>query len=149
MKIKLLKELKGTVFQKLFPVEMNNFSVEMLLPALFFLIESRGKQRQQNTDPEIIDKYLSDFQNHKRLEGFSDEDGKRLLEKWVKTSLMVIGKKGRQRVENQILHLQPLTYLTFKAGFPSTLSRLRNVHYFIYRLMIDALKEDGDHRQQF
>jgi len=142
MKIKLPKELKGTVFQKLFPVEMNNFSVEMLLPALFFLIESRGKQRQQNTDPEIIDKYLSDFQNHKRLEGFSDEDGKRLLEKWVKTSLMVIGKKGRQRVENQILHLQPLTYLTFKAGFPSTLSRLRNVHYFIYRLMIDVLKDN-------
>lgn len=144
MKIKLPKELKGTVFQKLFPVEMNDFSVEMLLPALFFLIEAKGKQRRKKADSEIIDEYLSKFQDHERLQGFSDNDAKRLLEKWVKTSLMVIGKKGRQRVENQILYLQPLTYLTFKAGFPSALSRLRNVHYFIYRLMIDALKDKGE-----
>jgi len=146
MKIKLPQELIGTVFQKLFPVEMNTFSVEMLLPSLFFLIESKGRQRRKKADSEIIDEYLSDFQDHKRLQGFSDINGKRLLEKWVKTSLMVIGKKGKKRVENQILYLQPLTYLTFKAGFPSTLSRLRNVHYFIYRLMIDALKEQGEQK---
>lgn len=146
MKIKLPKELKGTVFQKLFPVEMNDFSIEMLLPALFFLIESTGKKRRKKMDSEIINEYLSNFQNHERLQGFSDDDGKRLLEKWVKTSLMVIGKKGRQRVENQILYLQPLTYLTFKAGFPSNLGRLRSVHYFIYRLMIDALKEYSEQK---
>ena len=144
MKIKLPKELKGTVFTKLFSIEMNDFSIEMLLPAFFFLIESRGRGRRNKTEAEKIDEYISRFKEHNRIQGFSDADGSRVLEKWVKTSLMVVGKKGRQKRENQILYLQPLTYLTFKTGFPSASSRLRNVHYFLYQLMIDALKDRGE-----
>lgn len=144
MKIRLPKELKGTVFTKLFSIEMNDFSIEMLLPAFFFLIESRGRGRRNKTEAEKIDEYISKFKEHNRIQGFSDADGSRVLEKWAKTSLMVIGKKGRQKRENQILYLQPLTYLTFKTGFPSASSRLRNVHYFLYQLMIDALKERGE-----
>ena len=41
------KGLKGTFFSKLFSIEMNDFSVEMLLPSLFFLVESKGKKRKE------------------------------------------------------------------------------------------------------
>ncbi|MEK8017644.1 MAG: hypothetical protein VSS75_012300 [Candidatus Parabeggiatoa sp.] len=98
------------------------------------------------SNAENIDDYILALQTHPSLEGFTDEDGKRILEKWAKTSLMVISKNGRLKKEQgeQILHLQPLTYLTLKAGFPSNSSRLQNVHSFLYQLMIDTLKKEYD-----
>ena len=143
MKIKLPKQYRGMFFPKLFSIEMNNFAVEMLLPSLFFLTESRGKQRREKSDSENISEYISKLCRHSRIEGFSDPVGERVLEKWARTSLLVTGKKGRERVGTQILFLQPLTYLTFKAGFPTESSRLRNVNYFLYRYMIDALVEQS------
>lgn len=133
------KGLKGTLFTKLFSVEMNNFSVEMLLPSLFFLIESKGRKRKRKTDPTTIEKYLSDLRANQKIVGFDDTDGKRIFEKWARTSLIEVGKKGLKRTIDQILYLQPLTYMTLKPGFPSESSRLRNVHYFIYTLLLDAL----------
>src|SRR5690242_10394805 len=122
MRIRLPKQYKGTIFPKLFSIEMNDFAVEMLLPGLFFLFESKGYQRKERTDAEMIDEYIGKFKDDKRIEGFSDSDGSRILEKWVKTSLMVLGRKSRAKVGTQILYLQPLTYLTFKAGFPTQTS---------------------------
>lgn len=151
MKIKLPnspKGLKGTFFPKLFSIEMNDFSVEMLLPALFFLVESKGRRRSKKTDPTTIEEYLRKFINNDGIVGFDDPDGKRIFEKWVKTSLMEIGKKGLKKTIDQILYLQPLTYMTLKPGFPSESSRLRNVHYFIYTLLLNSLiKKFGDSRQ--
>ena len=151
MRIKIpntLKDLKGTYFSKLFSIEMNDFSVEMLLPSLFFLVESKGRQRKRRTDPTTIDEYLTKLKNSNSILGFDDTDGKRIFEKWAKTSLMEIGKKGLKKTIDQILYLQPLTYMTLKPGFPSESSRLRNVHYFIYTLLLDALiKKYGDSRK--
>ena len=150
MKIELPDAYKGMKFDKLFSIYFGYFSVEMLLPAFFFLVESKGRHRLKMPNAEKIDEYISALQHHPRLEGFTDEDGKRILEKWAKTSLIVIGKKGRLKPEQseQILHLQPLSYLTFKAGFPSKLSRLENVHSFLYQLMINTLKKECDDELQ-
>lgn len=133
------KGLKGTVFTKLFSVEMNDFSVEMLLPSLFFLVESKGRKRKRKTNPTTIEEYLNALRANEKILGFDDLDGKRIFEKWTKTSLIEIGKKGLKKTIDQILYLQPLTYMTLKPGFPSESSRLRNVHYFIYTLLLDAL----------
>ncbi len=133
------KGLKGTFFSKLFSIEMNNFSIEMMLPSLFFLVESKGHQRRGRTDSTTIEDYISSLRNSEAIVGFDDGDGKRILDKWVKTSLMEVGKKGKGKTIDQIVYLQPLTYMTLKAGFPSETSRLRNVHYFIYKLLLDAL----------
>ena len=76
------------------------------------------------------------LKNSDKIVGFDDPDGKRIFEKWAKTSLMEIGKKGLKKTIDQILYLQPLTYMTLKPGFPSETSRLRNVHYFIYTLVV-------------
>ncbi|MBF0233166.1 MAG: hypothetical protein HQK65_09030 [Desulfamplus sp.] len=145
MKVKIPKQYKGAKFNKLFSIECNDFSIEMLLPAFFFLLESKGKQRLKSPESEKFDEYILKLKKHPNLEGFTDIDGQRLLDKWAKTSLMVIGKKGRAGNKNQILYLQPLTYLTFKGGFPSESSRLRNVNYFLYKLMISALEKNDEH----
>lgn len=135
------KGLKGTFFPKLLSIEMNNFSVEMLLPSLFFLVESKGRRRLgRKTDSTLIEDYLEQLRDLDALINFDDVDGRRILNKWAKTSLMEIGRKGRKKTLDQILYLQPLTYLTFKPSFPTQTSRLRNVHYFIYKLLIDALE---------
>jgi len=147
MKIHLPKTYIGMAFDKLFSILVMEYSLEMLFPALFFLLESRGKQplKPLDSDNKKIDEYLSNLQQHSRLEGFDDDDGKRVLNKWVKTSLMVLGKKGRTKQKgDQIIYVQPLTYLTFKTGSLPSRSRLRNVHYFLYTLMVNALKDQGE-----
>ena len=113
------KGLKGTFFSKLFSVEMNNFSVEMLLPSLFFLVESKGKKRKRKTDPTTIEEYLSELKNSDKIIGFDNPDGKRIFEKWAKTSLMEIGKKGLKKTIDQISTFkvnmkwsQPLMFIT-------------------------------------
>lgn len=149
MKIKIPKHrkaFKGTFSPKLFSIEMNDFSVEMLLPSLFFLVESNGRKRKRKTDPTTIEAYLEKLKSNEKIVGFNDPDGKRIFEKWSKTSLFEIGKKGLKRNINQILYLEPLTYMTMKAGFPSETSRLRNVHYFIYILMLEALKREHNNQ---
>lgn len=138
------KEYVGLKFDKLFSIDMNNFAIGTLLPAFFFLLESKGKQRLKLPDSTNIEGYIATLQNHERLEGFNGEDGQRVLSKWAKTSLMLINKKGRAKQLDQIFHLQPLTYLTFKAGFPAVITHLRSVHTFLYKLMVDALKEQGE-----
>ncbi len=145
MKINLPKTYIGMAFDKLFSIQIQECSLEMLFPALFFLLESKGKQPLKLLDSTKIDEYLSKLQLHSRLEGFDDTDGKRVLNKWVKTSLMVLGKKGQAKQKgDQIIYVQPLTYLTFKTGGLPSRNRLRNVHYFLYTLMVNALKDSGE-----
>lgn len=144
-----LKGLKGTVFSKLFSIEMNDFSVEMLLPALFFLIESKGKMRKNRTDSTTISEYIKKANNKNKIIGFDTIEGERVFEKWVKTSLLEIGKKGRKKTIDQILYFQPLTYMTLKPGFPSASSRLRNVPNFIYSLLLEPLINRCDKKEAY
>ena len=145
MKIDLPKKYKGMKFNKLFSIELNGFSIEMLLPALFFIVESKGYHRKKPPIADKIDEYLLGLQKHSRLKGFTDENGKGILEKWAKTSLMVLGKIGRLKQGEQILNLQPLSYLSFQASLPVASAHLRSVHYFLYNLMQQALKENDKH----
>jgi len=143
MKIHLPKPYIGMAFDKLFSIQIAECSLEMLFPALFFLLESKGQQPRKLLDSTKIDEYLSKLQQHSHLEGFDDHDGKRVLNKWVKTSLMVLGKKGKNKQKgDQIIYVQPLTYLTFKTGGIPSRGRLRQVHYFLYSLMIKAAPKD-------
>jgi hypothetical protein len=96
MKIRLPRDIVGVKFPRVCTIEMNDFDIDLLLPALFFTIlsQGRGKARQTN-DPKTISKFLDSLANHSDLAGFIDAEGRKVLERLVRTSLITTGGVGR------------------------------------------------------
>ena len=128
MKLKLPKDIKGFSFPRLFSFEMNEFEVEALLPALFYLIRSGGRGRGKLTDPTEIEERRDDLANHQHMVNFDDAEGRRVLDKWIRTSLIDTARRGRSgRGGEQIFYVKPLTFLSYKPGFPAEGRRVRAV----------------------
>ncbi len=142
MRVKLPRDLAGTKLDELFVVEMNNFDVEMLLPAVFWLVRSGGKDRGTRTDTKDIIGRTTALAGHPKLRGFLDESGIRLLDKWVRTSIIETSRVGRAHRAEQIAYIRPLSFLSYKPSFPAQTSRMRQVHHFLYGLLTSLLTRD-------
>lgn len=141
MKIKLPTQLKGIKFDLITPVDMNDFSVEMLLPALFHMVRTRGRRMGKPNDPTLFHEYVGRLLQSDSLQGFESGPARELLCRWLRTSVVRMGRRGRGRQAEQVLFLYPLSFLTYKAGWPQDAARLRGVHAFVY----GALKREvGD-----
>lgn len=142
MNIVLPKESRGYVYYRIFTVEMNNFDVERLLPSLFYLIVTKGRQRAKiPNDPTAFDTYIERLSTHAGVSGFNTASGRRLLDRWIRSSVIQVGKKGRAQKDEQIECIQPLTFLAYKSGLPSEITRQRKVHLFLYWLMCSVLTQ--------
>jgi hypothetical protein len=137
VRIKLPKELRGLSFPRITTIELNDFDVDLLLPSLFFriLAEGSGRAKKAN-DPTALTQYVHSLAHHADLEGFDNQVGERVLNKFVRTSLAVTGRTGAQRNRaEQILALAPYSVLSHKTGLPSESSRQRNVDTFLYQVL--------------
>ncbi len=140
MRLKLPNDMKGLTFDDVSSIEMNDFSVEMLLPALFLMVRTQGRRMGRTpNEPTHFEVYLSKLLQAGVLRGFDDRNRQHLLALWLRTSVVKMGRRSLRRNEEQIMHLYPLTMLTHKAGWPQENSRLRGVHLFLY----EALKEEA------
>ena len=146
MRIKLPKDrtLRGILFARVLPIELNDFDIDLFLPALFFKILAEGRRRAKKNDPTAIRAYISKLAHHPALEGFDDSEGQRVLDRLVYTALIVTGRVGRARQGEQILSTVPYTLLAHKPGFPTEGSRQRNVDTFIYQSLRTRLGGGGD-----
>jgi len=132
--------MRGYNFNKLFSVQMNDFEVDALLPAIFYLIRSRGKQPSRGREyvqahAMKIDERVRDFVNHDKVEGFDGAEGRRLGDKWIRTSMMRTSRMGTNRQKGeQIFYIRPLSFLSYKPAFPAQLVRICNVPQFLYQI---------------
>ena len=148
MKIKLPKDIVGVKFPRVCIIEMNNFDIDLFLPALFFTIlaEGRGKARQTN-NPKAIAKFVNSLAQHPTLEGFDDIEGRKVLERLARTALITTGGVGRSGIGEQITSIVPYTLLAYKPGFPVEGSRLRGADTFIYQVLRDLVGTDDTLRK--
>ena len=142
MRIPIPKNLRGYHCDRLFSVEFNDFDVEMLLPALFYFIRSKGKDRGKRIDSKAIEDYIDKLCAHQSVKGFGSVEGRRLLGRWVRTSLITTGRLGRAKIGEQILFLKPLTFLSYKPGFPAEVRRIRGVHRFLLEVLRQYFSEE-------
>lgn len=133
MKIKLPKELVGTVFPKVFAVELNDIDIDIFLPSLYFKILGEGKYRAKRlNDPQQITHYINNLAQHHRMQGTTTLEGRRVLERLVRTSLIKTGAVGRAKKGEQILAVAPYSILAAKPGFPTESRRQRGADIFLY-----------------
>ncbi len=149
MKVKLPKELSGVKFPLVLTIDMNNFDIDLFLPALFFTILAQGhvKARQTN-DPENIKSYIDALAQHPALQGFDMPAGRRVLERLVRTTLITTGGVGRASRGEQITSIVPYTLLAHKAGFPVETSRQRRADTFLYQALLDKMYRADDRLQE-
>lgn len=148
MTIKLPKDLRGVLFPRLLSIELNDFDIDVFLPSLFFTILASGKGRARRAnDPQAIARYIDALAQHPSVEGFDNSEGRRVLDRLVRTSLIVTGRVGQSKRSEQIQATVPYTILAHKPGFPTESSRQRNADSFIYQIMKDNLGSDGNLRE--
>jgi len=136
VKIKLPKNIVGVKFPRICTIEMNDFDIDLFLPSLFFTIlaQGRGKARQTN-DPRAIQQWIDALAQHPVLEGFQDAEGKKVLERFVRTALITTGGAGHSRAVEQITSVVPYTLLAHKPGFPAAGGRQRGTDTFLYQIL--------------
>ena len=139
MKIKLPKDIVGVRFPKISTIEMNGFDIDLFLPSLFFTIlaQGRGKARQINK-PTEIKKFIDALAHHSALEGFDDPEGRKVLERLVRTTLITTGGVSQSSVGEQITSIVPYSLLAHKPGFPVA-SRQRGTDTFIYQVLRERM----------
>ncbi len=144
MKIKIPKEMRGMAFSRVLNIEMNDFDIDLFLPLLFFTILAQGKGKaKQTNDPQDIARYIDHLADHPDLEGFGSPEGRRVLERLVRTCLIITGRAGEGGSKGeQILSLVPCTILTHKTGLPAN-RRHRQADIFIYQALRDYKQGDN------
>lgn len=148
MKVKLPKDIVGVKFPKVSTIEMNGFDIDLFLPSLFFTIlaQARGKVRQINK-PTEIKKFIDSLAHHPVLEGFDDLEGRKVLERLVRTTLITVGGVGRSSAGEQITSIVPYSLLAHKPGFPAEGSRQRSADTFIYQILRERMGADDRLRE--
>lgn len=141
--ITIPKDMRGVSFPKLLSIELNDFDIDRFLPSLFFKIlgGDLGRAPKKN-DPTTIRLYVNKLAEHPALEGFDDEDGRRVLERLVRTTLITTGKVGRGNRGEQIMSIVPYSLLAYKPGYPTESARQRNADTFLYHVLRNHLGTD-------
>ncbi len=142
MKVKIPDKLVGASYPVVTTIVLAEFNTDIFLPALFFKVMSGGKSRLKlPNDETAISTYVEKLANHPFLVGFQTPDGRRVLEKFVRTTLITTSTVGRvKRSGEQISTITPYSLLSYKPGFPASVGRLRGVDTFIYHALRDHLR---------
>ena len=144
MKVKIPKDLVGASYPTVMTIEFNDFNTDMFLAALFLKIMSDGRSRLKGKNKETdIGMYVEKLANHPLLTGFQTLDGRRILEKFVRTSLIKTGGVTRANLGEQISALTPFSLLCYKPGFPSEGRRQRGVDTFLYYVLREHLRAEA------
>jgi len=142
MKVKIPKDLLGATYPTVLTIVLAELNIDTFLPALFFKVMSGGKLRTKSKNDETaINMYIDKLAQHQSLEGFQTVDGRRVLEKFVRATLITTSSVGRaKRGGEQITAITPYSLLSYKPGFPAASARHRGVDTFIYHALRDHLR---------
>jgi hypothetical protein len=140
--IAIPQELRVFSFTELTLVDINDVDVDRLLPRLWELIVTQGREFKSSRDAENYVLYLDKLTADARLDGFADESGKRVLDGWLRSSVVQMGAKGRAKTGTQMAYIYPLTIASYRSGLPRV-RRNRNADQLIYHLLAEEIKLRG------
>ena len=141
--MRLPKEHTGIKFNELCFVEFNNFDVDQLIPAFFWMVRSNGKPRVDSSDRDPVS-LTGKLVAHNNMVGFESNAGQRVLSKWLRTSTFQPVRQGRSRTgREEVSYIKPLTFLIYKGPTPRGGS-LRQTHLFLHDLLLRHINQGRD-----
>ncbi len=139
MPFKLPKDLATTRFPDVFTVELNDMDIDMVLPALFLLVRAEGRAMGPAAKGITVESIVSGLAANARIEGAKNVDPV-FLDRWIRSSFVRMGRRGRARLSEQLLSVTPLHFVAYRAQLPTQRSRLRNAHTFVYHALVRTLR---------
>jgi hypothetical protein len=133
------KELRNFGFTELILVDLNDIDVDRMLPQLWELVVKQGRLSTAPPGAEEYERHLDSLVADPHLRGFDDEQGTRVLDGWLRSSIIQMGAKGRDKSGTQLLYIRPLTIASYRAGLPRV-RRNRNADILIYKLLLEEMR---------
>ena len=90
MTIIIPKQLRTVEFTELTMVELNDIDIDRLMPHLWELIVKNGRLGPPPKNADDYDYYLNLLAASPRLDGFDDEQGRKVLDGWLRSSVVRI-----------------------------------------------------------
>lgn len=128
-----LKYLKGARYEPAMRIDYQNFFLEDILPAFFYLTRTarrRGKGDWAGRTARDVAAELS--QKTDKFVGFNDDPGRRVLEEWLKASVLRLIEKG---AKDKVMGVRPLHFLTYRVDLPENWAHTRSVPEFLATIL--------------
>lgn len=133
---KTLKNLNSLITENVIPIELNDTDVDRMVTSIMELVVKQGRRSPSKTDVKDYDHYLDTLQANSGLRGFGDETGRRILDGWLRASVLHFERAGLRRSESKMGFLQPLSIASYRSGLPKQTSRHRRADQLAYRSML-------------
>ena len=140
---KTLKTLNSLITESVLPVELNDTDVDRMVTSIMELVVKQGRRSSSKTDLKAHDRYLDSLQVNESMHGFEGEDGRRILDGWLRASVLHFERAGLRRSESKMGFLQPLTIASYRSGLPKLTSRHRRADQLAYRSMLRHAESTG------
>ncbi len=124
------------------PVDFNDTDVDRMLTRILEMGVKLGRTASSKVNTSEYVKYLDRLNACPELVGFEGDEGRDVLDGWVRSSILKEERKGRTRQEVQMGYLRPLTIAGYKSGLPKT-NRNRRADQLAYQSMEAFLTDRG------
>ncbi|MGQ9687927.1 MAG: hypothetical protein ACUVXF_03935, partial [Desulfobaccales bacterium] len=120
-----LKYLKGARYEPAMRIDYQNFFLEDILPGFFYLTRTarrRGQGDWAGRTARDLAEELS--QKKEKFIGFEDDSTRRVMEEWLKASVLRLIEKGSK---DKVMGVRPLHFMTYRVDLPKNWANTRSV----------------------
>lgn len=135
MRIELPKPMRTFAFTDLTMVELNDTDVQRMLTQVFEMAIKQGRAAANTKAATLYNEKRAALAASGRLEGFEDHRGSAVLDGWLRSSVVEMGRVGRKRASEQMQYFRPNTVAVYRAGFPAR-ARHRQADRLVYLEML-------------
>jgi hypothetical protein len=129
-------DYKSLQFADLVPVEFNQIDVDRMMTTIIEMALRQGRTMRSKTETEDFDRYLQILNESGNVGGLSSSEREKILDGWLRSTVVKMGKVGNKRIKSQMDFIRPLTIGIYRAGLPRTLNRNRKADALVYSAIL-------------
>jgi len=141
--ISLPTPLRTYQYRPLTVFSLLDTDTDRVLPQLFEMCVKGGRSSRSRTDANDFAGYRDAMLDGGFVRGFSTDRDLALLDGWLRSCVVDMGRSGRGKTGEQMLAVAPLTLAAYRAGLPKERTRHRGVDDVVYSLLLTELERRG------
>ncbi len=107
-----------------------------MISSIIELTIRQGRTMVSKTKPEDYARYLDIFLSHPNVGGLAKATRMRVLDGWLRSSIVKMGKKGENRKGEAMDFIRPITVGVYRSGLPKLRARNRKADVLVYKSIL-------------
>jgi hypothetical protein len=129
-------DFKSLQFEELIPIEFNQVDIDRMISSIIELTVRQGRTMVSKTKPEEYPRYLDSALRHPQIEGLENAKRRRVLDGWLRSSIIKMGTKGEGRKGEAMDFIRPITVGVYRSGLPRLRARNRKADVLVYKSIL-------------